>query len=267
MFRLPSAWNIPHSSDECEFSSCDNELDEILQPSDFAPDSNVKDKRNDAAPALNATPSTVILRKRSSSKLDETLDDSDIETSPAPAIIRQNRISQTAVSKAVSTKSGPAIPTKPAHASASSIEEIEVDPPAQGDLLLLQKTKHNPNSSSGCASGWIKSIQDPVIQQYRGNIRSSRARPNSRTESVLVRQAYSAVQRNRDAFISTNQLLHTQTLTAMHSCEFMLLSVVTCEPCHLPVFPVRVHFCNRKSSNLITSQCQTTSPIQYLRFM
>jgi hypothetical protein len=269
MFRLPSAWNIPHSSDECEFSSCDDRPDSTLQPSELTMDTTLSDLKKSAQSSLNATPSTTVLRKRTSSKLDSTLDDSDIETSPTRPIIHQNRISRTVVSRSLSTKFGPlasrlpplASSVKAAHASTSSIEEIEVDTPTQVYDLQQPKADHNTSSRSEPASGWVKTISGSFFQQHCGNIRSSRARHYSRNaDSVLVRQAYGAVQRNRDAFNSINNLLHSQMLTSMHTCEFMLLSVVSCEPCHLPVFPVRVHFCNRKFGNLLQSQCKAGAP-------
>jgi hypothetical protein len=271
MFRLPSAWNIPHSSDECEFSSCDDGPEGILQPSEFAMDVNMRGQKNSAKPAFSVTPSTNVQRKRTSSKLEATLDDSDIETSPTRPILHQTRVSQGSISRSLSNKNGPlaarlsspATSIKPAVASASSIEDIEVDTPTQDEYFPLLNPKHNLRSHSGNGSGWIKSISDSAFQQHCGNLRSSRTRANLRTaESVLVRQAYVAVQRNRDSLNSNNQLLHSQIFTATHSCELMLLNVVSCEPCHLPVFPVQVHFCNRKFGYSLHSECKTTARIK-----
>jgi hypothetical protein len=259
MFRLPSAWNIHQSSsgDECEFGSCDNDLDsECISKCDSRKENPVS-----ADPARNVNLSTTIQKKRPSSDLEATLDDSDIETSPRPQVNHQNRPTQYAVSRPLPTLSAQRFPSaasiKPAHVSSSSIEEIEIDSPTPVDVSVLPKRKIL-NSSSGNAIGWVKLIPDSVFQQHSVNPRGGRARPNSRTaDSVLLRQSYSAMQRNKDSLNSTSHLLHSQTLNASHVRELILLSVVASEPCHLPVFPVRVNFCHRKSGNLLPPQSKS----------
>ncbi len=266
MFRLPSAWNIQHSSsDECEFSLCEDETGERAETNRIvAVDNFVKGHKFTGESALNVTSTTTVQRKRPSSKLGDTLDDSDIETSPRPQVNHQSRATNMVVpAKAglISARSHLPSSIKPAHTSASSIEEIEVDSPVQVDSLLLSK-KTIPTSSSGTTNGWMKSIPDSVLQQYSGNSRNTRAKPNARTaESVLVRQLHAAVQRNRETLNSTNHLLNSQNLSASHIRECILLSVVSCEPCHLPVFPVRVNFCHRKCSNFLPSQSKATCDI------
>jgi hypothetical protein len=257
MFRLPSAWDIQHSSDECDFSSCDDESDARAgnnRPNDVG--NIIAGKPSTNSSTLNI-PSTTVQSKRPSSKLGVSLDDSDIETSPRPQVNHQIRIAKSAApTKTDSLSAQFQVPSssKRAHASASSIEDIEVDSPTPVHAPLLPK-KTIPISSSGNPSGWIKSIQDSVFQQYNGNSRSSRSKPNSRTgEGVLIRQLQAAVQRNKETLNSTNYLLNSQSLSALHTREFILLSVVSCEPCHLPVFPVRVSFCHRNSSTFLRSQ-------------
>ena len=251
MFRLPSAWNIHHSSsgDENEFGSCDNDLDS----EGISKCNSRKENPVSADPARNVNLSTTIQKKRPSSDLEATLDDSDIETSPRPQVNHQNRPTQYAVSRPLPS----AASMKPAHVSSSSIEEIETDSPTPVDVPLLPK-RNIHNSSSGNAIGWVKLIPDSVFQQHAVNPRGGRARPNSRTaDSVLLRQCYTAMQRNKDSLNTTSHLLHSQTLNASHVRELILLSVVASEPCHLPVFPVRVNFCHRKSSNLLPPQSKS----------
>jgi len=251
MFRLPSAWNIHQSSsgDECEFGSCDNDLDS----EGISKCNSRKENPVSADPARNVNLSTTIQKKRPSSDLEATLDDSDIETSPRPQVNHQNRPTQYAVSRPLPS----AASMKPAHVSSSSIEEIETDSPTPVDVPLLPK-RNIHNSSSGNAIGWVKLIPDSVFQQHSVNPRGGRARPNSRTaDSVLLRQCYTAMQRNKDSLNSTSHLLHSQTLNASHVRELILLSVVASEPCHLPVFPVRVNFCHRKSGNLLPPQSKS----------
>ena len=290
MFRLPSAWNIQHSSsDEFEFSSSDNEPI-ACEPTGLG-DNKPSQKTVIAEPALkevacSATEhrkriskldaslglsniETSEHRKRTSSKLDANFDDSDIETSPRPQVHHQVWKIQAAASRASSNKAGlgsaplasQVVSSRPAHLSASSIEEIEVDTPSPSRMLLLPK--HTISSASaGKKTGWIQSISDSVLQLSSANPRGSRPKPNSRTaENVIVRQSYTAVQRNRDNLNSISHLLHSQTLTSTHSRELILLSVVSCEPCHLPVIPVRVNFCHGKSSKLLPSQSQSMLPM------
>jgi len=266
MFRLPSAWNVQHSSsDEFEFSSSDSEPTAHPEPVGLAADGPVH--KVVAEPVLKEfAPSTIDHRKRTLSQLDTTLDDSDIETSPRPQVNHQIWKIQATAPRSSANKVGSArlppqaIPIRPAHASASSIEEIEVDTPSPSRMISLPK-KTIPSASAGKTSGWIKSISDSVLQHSGANPRGGRSRPNSRTaENVLVRQSYAAVQRNRDSLNSISHLLASHTITPSHSRELILLSVVSCEPCHLPVFPVRVNFCHGKSSKLLPSQSQYILP-------
>jgi hypothetical protein len=261
MFRLPSAWDIhTTSSDEGGFSSCDNEIESHHAFSALACNSFEKSKTMSGS--VDFAPFNTVQRKRPSSKLDSTFDDSDIEASPRPQVNHKIRIMQHVHSRLSSDETGTvssrlATSIKPAHASASSIDEIELDSPAPASALL-QSHKNIHNKIPGNVNGWMKSIPDSVFYQSSGgNSRSSRSKSRA-AECAFIRQYYAASHQNKFKLNSTSHLIHSKTLTETHSREFLMLSVASCEPCHLPVFPVRVNFCQGKSRKSLAHPSQAS---------